>query len=91
MDANATDWRAVYDDNDTDGEVWWLTNGRRDIGKVFTAEDARIATSAPAMLAALVSVSDWMANHPAVEFDDPMLRFVLRVIADAKGYRSSIE
>lgn len=90
MGASATDWSAVYDDDDADGGVWWLTNGKRDIGKIFAADDARVAAKAPAVLAALVAVSDWMANHPDISHDDPMLRFVLRVVADAKGYSSSI-
>lgn len=46
MGASATDWSAVYDDDDADGGVWWLTNGKRDIGKIFAADDARVAAKA---------------------------------------------
>jgi hypothetical protein len=90
MTTSATDWRCVSDEDNEDGPVWWLTDGKKDVGKIFDAADARLAASAPRLLAAMVSVSDWMLNRGDIAYDDPMHRFVLRVIAETKGYESRL-
>lgn len=90
MTVKSTEWRVIHDDDDDDGCVWWLTDGNRDIGKMFDPDHARLAAAAPAMLRALVQVSDWMSAQSDIASDDPMHRFLLRLIAETNGYQSRL-
>lgn len=90
MTVTSTDWRVVHDDDDDDGCVWWLTDGKQDIGKMFDPNHARLAAAAPVMLKALVQVSDWMSARSDIAYDDPMHRFLLRIIAETSGRQSRL-